>query len=151
MTDPNQHSDDKAFQARVLQAAIRIGLVVLLAFWSFKIFQPFIIPVMWGIIIAVAIHPIFFKLTAVLGGRQGIAGTLVVLLGLILLIVPIILLSGTLVEGAKALSEGLEKGTLAIPPPPKGIATWPVIGPQLNTIWSLASENLEAALSQIEP
>ena len=151
MTSSNRDSDDSVFQARTLQAAIRIGLLVLLAFWSFKIFQPFIIPLLWGIIIAVAIHPFFVRLSAVLGGRQGLAGTLVVLLGLILLIVPIILLSGTLVDGAQALSEGLEKGTLAVPPPPKGIATWPVVGRQLHTLWSLASDNLEAAINQIGP
>lgn len=151
MTNSNQDSDDKAFQARALQAAIRIGLVILLAFWSFKIFQPFIIPVMWGIIIAVAIHPLFLKLAGVLGDRHGLAGTLVVLLGLILLIVPIILLSDTLVDGTKFLADGLQRGTLVVPPPPESIETWPVVGPHLNTIWSLASHNLEEALSQIEP
>ena len=151
MTDPTQHSQEKGFEARVLQAALCIGFLVLLAFWSFKVLQPFIIPVMWGIIIAVAIHPVFFQLSAVLGGRQGLAGAFVVLLRLILLIVPIVLLSGTLVEGAKALSDGLDKGTLAVPPPSEAIASWPIIGPQLHTIWSLASENLQAALSQIEP
>jgi len=151
MTNSNQGSDEKAFQARVLQAAIRIGFVVLLAFWSFKIFQPFIIPVVWGIVIAVAIYPFFVKLAAVLGDRHGIAGTLVVLLGLILLIVPIVLLSDTLVGGTKFLADELQRGTLVVPPPPESIETWPVVGPHLNTIWSLASNNLEEALSQIEP
>ncbi|UCE62880.1 MAG: AI-2E family transporter [Nitrospirota bacterium] len=151
MTNSSLDSDEKVFQGRVLAAAIRIGLVVLFAFWSFKIFQPFIIPVVWGIVIAVAIHPLYEKLLAVLNDRHGIAGTLVVLLGLILLIVPIVLLSDTLVDGTKLLADGLKKGTLYVPPPPESIESWPVVGPHLNTIWSLASHNLEEALSQIEP
>lgn len=151
MTTSNQQSDEKAFQGRMLQATIRIGLVILLAFWSFNIFQPFLIPTMWGIIIAVAIHPLYLRLTAVVGERHGLAGTLVILLGLLLLIVPVILLSSTLVDGAKALSEGLEKGTLTVPPPPRSIAAWPIVGAHLNSVWSLASDNLEAALTHIEP
>ena len=151
MTNANRGSEEKVFQGRVLTAAIRIGLVVLFAFWSFKIFQPFIIPVVWGIVIAVAIHPLYEKLLGGLRGKHGIAGTLVVLLGLILLIVPIVLLSDTLVEGTKILADGLQKGTLVVPPPPEGIESWPLIGGHLNTIWSLASHNLEEAVSQIEP
>jgi len=151
VTNTSRDSDEKVFQGRVLTAAIRIGLVVLFAFWSFKIFQPFIIPVVWGIVIAVAIHPLYEKLLAILNGRHGIAGTLVVLLGLILLIVPIVLLSGTLVDGAKVLADGLKKGTLVVPPPPEFIEKLPILGEQLNAIWSLASDNLQAALNQMAP
>ena len=43
--------------ARALEATILIGLVVLLVYWCFKIGQPFIQTIVWGIIIAVAIHP----------------------------------------------------------------------------------------------
>ncbi len=151
MTNFRRDSDEKIFQGRVLTAAIRIGLVVLLAFWSFKIFQPFIIPVVWGIVIAVAIYPLYEKLLAVLHNRHGIAGSIVVLLGLIVLIVPIVLLSDTLVDGTKFLADGLQKGSLVVPPPPESVETWPVIGSHLNTIWSLASHNLEEALNRIEP
>ena len=109
MNNAIQDSDDRALHGKVLQTTIRVGLVVLLAFWSFKVFQPFIIPFMWGMIIAAAIHPPFFKLTEILGGRQSLAGILVVLLGLVLLIVPIILLSGTLVDGITILSDGFSR------------------------------------------
>ena len=104
MTNSKQVSEEKVFQGRVLTAAIRIGLVVLFAFWSFKIFQPFIIPVVWGIVIAVAIHPLYEKLLGALKGRHAIAGTVVVLLGLILLIVP--RLSKLVAMEAGKVSEG---------------------------------------------
>lgn len=52
-----------------MEAAIRIGLVALLVTWCFLIVRPFIAPVVWGIIIAVAIHPLYARLVSVLGGR----------------------------------------------------------------------------------
>ena len=54
MDTSNQSSNDKLFAARALEATIRIGLVVLLLYWCFKIGQPFIQIIVWGIIIAVA-------------------------------------------------------------------------------------------------
>ncbi|MDX1412145.1 MAG: AI-2E family transporter, partial [Nitrospirales bacterium] len=64
---------------------------------------------------------------------------------------PIVLLSDTLVDGTKLLADGVQRGTLAVPPPPDSIESWPVVGSPLNTIWNLASHNLEEALRQIEP
>jgi predicted PurR-regulated permease PerM len=37
-----------------MDALIQFVLIILLAIWCFKIVQPFLIPVLWGLIIAVA-------------------------------------------------------------------------------------------------
>jgi len=50
MNPSNQTSNDKLFMAKALEATIHIGLVVLLLYWCFKIGQPFIEIVIWGII-----------------------------------------------------------------------------------------------------
>ena len=65
-------TDDRAFVERALHAAIRIGLVLLLVAWCFTIVRPFVVPVMWGIIIAVATYRGFAQMQAWLGGRGGI-------------------------------------------------------------------------------
>ena len=88
MNTSNQPSNDKLFVARALEASIHIGLVGLLLFWCFKIGQPFIEIIVWGIIIAVAIHPIYDRLKSALGGRGRLAATLITLLALIVLLVP---------------------------------------------------------------
>ena len=67
--------DDGQFVERALQAAIRIGLVLLLVAWCFTIVRPFVVPVVWGIIIAVATYPAFARLQAALGGRRVPAAT----------------------------------------------------------------------------
>ena len=58
MNTSNEHSNDKAYVSRAFEVSIRIGLVALVVFWCFQIGRPFIDPILWGIIIAVAIRPI---------------------------------------------------------------------------------------------
>jgi predicted PurR-regulated permease PerM len=41
-----------------MDALIQFKLVILLAIWCFKIVQPFLIPVLWSLIIAVALSPV---------------------------------------------------------------------------------------------
>ena len=151
MAASNQPSDDRAFVKRATEATIQIGLVVLLAYWCFRIFQPFFDTIVWGIIIAVAIHPLYRRLNSALGGRDKLAATGLTLLTLILLIVPTILLSETLFDAVKGLSTGLHEGTLHVPPPPEKVRSWPIMGERLYKTWNLASTNLQAALSGMVP
>jgi len=142
---------DGQFLNRAVEATIRIGIIVALAAWCFEIVKPFIIPIIWGMIIATAAFPGYRRLRALLGERAGLAAALFTVLLLILLIVPAILLTDTLVDGAQWLAKGINDGTLKIPPPPESVATWPLIGDLLYPFWELASSNLEDALHQITP
>jgi predicted PurR-regulated permease PerM len=151
MNSSNQSSDDKFFVAKAFEATIHVGLVVLLLYWCFKIDQPFIGIIVWGIIIAVAIHPGYNRLKSALGGRGRLAATLITLLALIILLVPTYMLSGSLFDTAKTYSAHLDAGTLSVPPPSESVRSWPVIGEPLYKFWSLAANNLGAALSKIIP
>lgn len=151
MANTSQTSDDKVFMNRVLEAAIRIGLVVLLVTWCFLIIQAFIAPVLWGIVIAVGIYPFYQKVVKALGDREKLAATLLTLFAVTLLIIPTVLLTDSTVGSIQGLSKNLEEGTLAVSPPPETVATWPVIGKPLDDIWRLASDNIEAAIKKIEP
>ncbi len=151
MTSSDPPNRDKAFVNRVLEATIRIGLVILLLAWCFQIVRPFVIPVIWGMIIAVATYPGYSWLEKKLGARNVIAAVVITLLGLVLLIGPMVLLGGTLVESARGLAADMSNGTLSIPPPPGKVAEWPVIGTSVHGFWSLASTNIEAALGELGP
>jgi predicted PurR-regulated permease PerM len=151
MNASNQPSNDKLFVARALEAAIRIGLVALLLYWCFKIGQPFIEIIIWGIVIAVAIHPGYDRLKSALGGRGRLAATLITLFALIVLLVPTYMLSDSLINAVQEYSANIDQGTLRVPPPPESVRSWPVIGEPLHTFWNLASNNLAAALSKITP
>ena len=134
-----------------VEAAIRIGLMVLLVVWCFQIVQPFVIPIVWGIIIAVAIFPTYNWLRRLVGGRDWLAASLMTI-GLLLMVVwPAIMLAGVIVEHVQTVASRLREGTLIVPPPPQGIETWPLIGTPLSKFWTLASGNLTAALEQLAP
>ncbi|MBW2485944.1 MAG: AI-2E family transporter [Deltaproteobacteria bacterium] len=151
MNTSSQPSNDKLFVTRALEATIHIGLAVLLLYWCFKIGQPFIQITVWGIIIAVAIHPGYTRLKSALGGRGRLAAALVTLFSLIVLLVPAFMLSGSLIKTAQDYSAQLAAGTLNIPPPSESVRSWPVIGEPLYEFWSLAWNNLGAAFSKITP
>lgn len=138
--------DENAFVARALRTTIQIGIVLLLVFWCFTIVRPFIVPVVWGIIIAVASYGFYGLLERWLGGRRALAGPLYAVIALVLLLAPVLLLGDTLVTGVRSLAVGLAEGTLQVPPPPREVADWPLIGESLFRFWELASINLEQAL-----
>ena len=70
MKTTSPSSTDKSYVTRALEATIHVGIVLLILFWCFKISQPFIEVIAWGIIIAVAIHPGYERLNRMLGGRR---------------------------------------------------------------------------------
>ena len=151
MNLPDQSSNNKLFVARTLEATIHVGIVVLLLYWCFQIGRPFLQIIVWGIIIAVAIHPGYNRLKSAMGGRGRLAATLITLLAIIILLVPTYMLSGSLINTAKTYSAQLDAGTLSVPPPSESVRSWPVIGAPLYDFWSMASDNLGAAISKITP
>ena len=151
MNNSNLPANNRQFVRNSVEAAISISLVVLLVYWCFDIVKPFITPIIWGIILAVAICPLYLRLQVILGGRQSIAAVLCTLFLLVLVIVPTVLLTDSLVESVQYLAQGFGNGTLTIPPPPESVGSWPFVGKPLVKFWSLASENIEAALQQIAP
>jgi predicted PurR-regulated permease PerM len=134
-----------------LEASIHIGLAILLTTACLLILRPFVPLLTWGIIIAVSAYPSFLQLQSKLGGRAVLTAVLFTLLLLALLIVPVILLAGTLADGVETLATRFKSGTLLIPPPPASVENWPVIGPSVNNVWGLASRDLAQALKSVAP
>jgi predicted PurR-regulated permease PerM len=134
-----------------LESAIRIGMIALLAFWCYKIVEPFVVPISWGLIIAVAAYPLYSRLERVLSGRRKLAATLFTLLALALLITPTVMLGTSLADSAQKLATTLTDGSVKVPPPSQSVAQWPLIGERLYAFWSLASQNLQQALKTIAP
>ena len=150
MSEENLQSDDKVFIRRTIEAAIQIGVLFLLVVWCYDIIKPFIIPVVWGIIITVAIYPLYSKLQKAMGGRQKLAATLYTLLALALLITPTILVTGSIVDSSKTIAEDLKQGKLVVPPPKQSVSEWPLVGEDLYKVWSQTATNLEATLKRYE-
>ena len=121
MNDSKVSTGNHDHMERALDIALRLAFVAIVVVSCFRIITPFFMPVVWGVIIAVAIYPIFLKLKAVLGGRNRLAGTVFILLSLALIIIPTIYLTESLVDGATSLGSGLDEGTLKITPPSESV------------------------------
>ena len=143
--------NNREFTANTIEAAVKLGLLLLLVYWCFSIIRPFQIPVLWGVIIAVAVYPLFIRLKAALGGRNKLASVLYTLIALALLMTPTVMVSNSLIDTSAAISEKYAAGTLTIPPPGENVRDWPLIGEKLHAFWAEASGNLENTLAHYEP
>ena len=83
MTDPN---NTKAQVVPAIEIAIKISALALLIGWCFLILKPFITPVVWGIIIAVSVYPLYSGLTAKLGNRPKLAAATMTIVALLIII-----------------------------------------------------------------
>ena len=147
----NTTDSSKLFEKNAIESAIKIGILFAMVVATFRIIQPFIMPVAWGIIIAVAVEPLVGKIAKMLGGRRKSASVLFSLVVIAALVIPSAMLVSSSIDQVQSLATNLENDTLKIPPPPAGVEEWPVIGSSLYKSWSLASTNLEAALHKFAP
>jgi predicted PurR-regulated permease PerM len=144
-------TEDRAFVGRAVESSVRIGLILFLVVWCFQLAGPFLQPIVWGIILAIATQPIYAALCRAMGGRDSLAATILVVGALLVLIVPSVLLTTNLVESATQLAEKVEAGTLEVPPPPAGVADWPIVGESVHAFWAAASRDLDTALDPLHP
>ncbi len=135
-------------ESKLITDVIRIGLAVLLAYWCFKIAQPFLNTIVWAGIIAIGVYPLFVKLKEGTGLSNGWSATLMTLLMLVILITPTVILSGALVDNVQEISQHIKDDDLNIPPPGEKVAEWPLIGERVSAVWQQASEDPKGALGQ---
>ncbi len=136
------------FTENTIEAAVRLGLLLLLAAWCFQIISPFIIPVAWGVIIAVAVYPLFTKLKSMLGERNKTAATVYTVLALALLITPTVMISNSLIETSAKITEKYEAGEFHISPPDDSVKDWPLIGEKTYALWTHASVSIEETIKK---
>jgi len=131
----------------LIDTILRVVVLFLLIAWCIGIILPFLDTVIWGAIIAVALHPFFAMVKRWVGNRNMLAGVMVTLLMLVILLLPTALLVKSLVEGIQRLAIQFREQTLVIPPPDPSVAGWPLIGEPISDIWVLASRSLESAIT----
>ena len=115
------------------------------------ILRPFLNLILCGIIISIGIFPAYRRLTKALGGRAKLAAAICSVLLLAVLIVPCVLMAGTLVDGIQSLTAQLRAGRLNLPSPPPRLEKMPLVGPRLEAFWTLCSTNLAEATQRFSP
>jgi predicted PurR-regulated permease PerM len=151
MTEAVSVTEDARFVKRAVEAAIRIGVLFLIVMWALQIIRPFVSIVLWAVILAVAIYPLYAGLAKRLGGRGKLASFLITLALLAVLLVPTWKFFGATIEEAREVAAKAEAGTLRVPPPAEGVRDWPLIGERTYAFWAGASRDLEATLERKQP
>jgi predicted PurR-regulated permease PerM len=105
----------------------------------------------WALILAVTMYPIHRRLAKMLGGKQGLAATLLVLIFLALIAVPTALLITSSSDSIHNLINSVNNNTLQIPAPSPNVADWPIVGKKVHAFWSLAYSDLPAVVQSMQP
>lgn len=147
---PSTLENQRLFE-RSVQLAVRLGVLAWLLHQSYRAIQPLLEPLIWGGLIAIATRPLHARFSKALGNRDGLAATLFGLFIALVFLVPLTLLTSSLVRGVRRLTTAYNEGTLALPKPPADIAELPLVGQTLASTWHQAAQNPEAALEKYKP
>jgi predicted PurR-regulated permease PerM len=148
---PQISVEDKGYMSRAREVFIRMTLLAALGISCFLLLRPFLSLIISGIIIAIGVYPGYRILTNLFRGRDKLAAVLCTAVLLLVVIVPCLLLAGTLVEGVRTMTHQLQTGQVHVPPPPPSLGKVPVIGDRLSDFWSLFSTNLSEAVRRFLP
>jgi predicted PurR-regulated permease PerM len=137
--------------ARLLDVLIRAALIGVMAALCYVVFAPFLTLMVWALILAVTLYPLHRSLARTIGGRQGLAATIVVVIGGLLIVTPAALLMNSFGSSVYDFVGAVQHNTLVIPAPPAGIEEWPIVGKKLNGVWSKAHSDLPGLVESMQP
>jgi predicted PurR-regulated permease PerM len=140
------YESDATNEKKSIDLAIKLTLIALIAVWCAMIILPFVVPVLWGIILAITLFPLYRRLLTLFRGKKGLSSLVITLILLALIITPSVFLISSIVENAKELVASIREHSLVIPPPEQKVAEWPLIGKPIHAAWLALSTNFEAAV-----
>jgi predicted PurR-regulated permease PerM len=142
---------DRRASSRLLDVFIRAGLIGGLAVLCYVVFAPFLTLMAWALILAVTLYPLHLWLARKVGGRQGLAATIVVIAGVLLIAVPTALLVNSFGSSIHDLVGAVQNNTLKVSEPRASVRDWPVVGEKLHDTWSRAHSDLPGLVASMQP
>ncbi|WP_298959223.1 AI-2E family transporter [uncultured Roseibium sp.] len=147
-TDANSNP---SVDSRVIDIAIRLGVLGLFAYFSLQLIAPFFLFLLWAVVLTVALYPVYAWLSGKLGGRKVLSAVLLTLFCLAVVIGPVAVLVVSLVETLQSWFEAVSGGQLNLPSLPERIAALPLVGEKIAEFWGLAQRSLELFLTKVGP
>ncbi len=117
----------------------------------YRVFSPFLTLMVWALILAVTLYPLHQYLAGKIGGKQGLAATLLVVVGFVLIVTPTALLMSSLGDSVRQLINDVQNNSLQIPAPRPGVEEWPIVGKKIHDVWSKAHADLPALVQSMQP
>ena len=94
-SQPDQELEQR-LASPLLDVLIRAGLILAMAMLCYQVLSPFLTLMVWALILAVTLYPLHQALASKIGGKQGLAATLLVVVGIVLIVVPTAMLLSSL-------------------------------------------------------
>jgi len=134
-----------------IDMAVRLALIAGVAYVSLLLLRPVAPLLLWSVILAVAVFPLYAMLRRRAGMRPWLAATLLSILLLVLLVTPVVLLSTSAIQTLEAYGRMVMEGNRVVPPPPASVSSWPVIGERLHAFWLAATNDSRTFLTSHMP
>ncbi|NRB34669.1 MAG: AI-2E family transporter, partial [Rhodobacteraceae bacterium] len=133
---------------RIVDLVIRLMLVGLFIYSVAVMVAPMAGILIWAIILAVTLYPLWDVLRGWLGGRDVLASALLTLLGLLLTLGPVAVSLAGLINGGLKLADKIRAGETVVPSVPDWIENLPVVGNHAADIWTLFETNAHTAFTE---
>ncbi|OOG78594.1 AI-2E family transporter [Flavobacterium sp. A45] len=131
---------------QLFEVILQLGLVFLILGFCIKLLLPFMMPILWAIILAIVFYPAFNFLQKKLKGRKSLASFIIVAVLLIIIIAPTVLFVNSVTASISELKTGVENGTLTVATPGQNIKDWPLIGDKAYDFLYSLSTDLKAGI-----
>ena len=143
-------ADTKPDITRVLLKVVFIFTLIGSSIW---ILMPFLGAVVWAATIVVSTWPVMATVEARLWGKRALAVTVMTLVLLSVLVVPLLLTIGTIIEHVDVIADWAKSAAdLKIPSVADAAADLPLIGEELATAWEkIAAIGIEEIAAKVAP
>lgn len=150
LSQPDRELEQR-LSSRLLDVLIRAGLIAVLAALCYSVFTPFLTLMAWAIILAITIYPLQQSLSRKLGGKQGLAATIVVLVGCVLIVGPTAVLMDSFGSSIHDFVGAVKDNTLRVAAPRERVREWPIVGDRIYDFWSKAHTDLPGLVESLQP
>lgn len=132
----------------VVDIVLQLGVLILMLSWCFQILGPFINPVLWGMIIAVALDPVYQWINKKVNGKSGLTSLILTLFLVVAVAVPSYYVFKSAFHGMKEIKTMYENDELKVYAPSESVKDWPLVGDQVYAIWLKSSKDMEGVVMQ---
>lgn len=134
---------------RVTLQVLWIGILIAATFW---IVRPFLLPLIWAVMIVVATWPFMLKVEVWLWRKRALAVAAMTVIMLLLFIVPFSLAIVAIIENADGIADWVKSfQTQALPTLPGWLSGIPILGPKLSAAWESIRTGPEGLSARLVP
>jgi len=116
---------------KVIETVLTLILVFLVLAVCLMIISPFLLSILWAVIISIAVFPVYDRIVRKMKGRRIFPAILVTLLMLAFIFIPVILFVQSAANNIEIINTYFHSGQVDITTPSLKIKSLPLIGDQM--------------------